>query len=148
MTSPNYAPIQTKDYLSLISQFPSDVPITVLHLLHFHHLAIYPPQSPYAPLSPISGRDAFYQLYVPAGILAAQEADITPGETKLFSGTVMNLRKDNGTPWDVVTMRTYKSFGEYATYQASEMYRIRAVPHREAALKNWEVMVCVEGVHP
>lgn len=60
----------------------------------------------------------------------------------------MNLRKDDDTPWDVVTMRTYRNFEEYVRYQASEMYRENAVPHREAALKGWEVVVCVEGVHP
>ncbi|KAK0113905.1 hypothetical protein ONS95_014148 [Cadophora gregata] len=148
MSAPTYTPIQTKNHLSLIDQFPSNTPITVLHLLHFHPVALYPASSPHASLPPISGRDAFYTRYVPAGILAAQECGITPGETKFFSGTVMSLLRDSETPWDVVTMRTYRSFEEYARYQASELYRENAVPHREAALKGWEVLVCVEGVHP
>ncbi|PVH87800.1 hypothetical protein DL98DRAFT_525091 [Cadophora sp. DSE1049] len=148
MADLTYTPIKTKDYLSLLDQFPRDTPITVLHLLHFHPIAIYPQSSPHASLPSISGRDAFYTRYVPAGILAAQEAHITPGETKFFSSTVMNLLLQNDTPWDVVTVRTYRNFEEYARYQASDMYKEMAVPHRDAALKGWEVVVCVEGVHP
>ncbi|GAB1316444.1 hypothetical protein MFIFM68171_06654 [Madurella fahalii] len=49
----------------MINQFPENVPIVVIHYLRFHPVAVYPPDSPFANLEPVSGRDAFYKRYAP-----------------------------------------------------------------------------------
>ncbi|KAB2098609.1 hypothetical protein AG0111_0g13160 [Alternaria gaisen] len=140
-----YTPIKTKDCLSLVDKFPANTPITVVHMLQFHDVAKYPPSSPHASLAPVSGREAFYQRYMPAGAAAAQEVGITAAETRFFFTSVANLLPHNGNvAWDVVAARRYRSFGEYARYQASEAYTTNAVPHRDAALKNWSLVACLE----
>jgi hypothetical protein len=144
----SHNPLKTKDYLSLVNQFPDNVPITVVHMLRFHLTAIYPPSSPYFTLEPISGRNAFYQRYVPAGSAAAQEVGINPAETLFFSTSVTNLLLHNDIPWDAVAVRKYASFADYARYQASEAYVERAVPHRDAALRDWSLVVCIEEKSP
>ncbi|KAH7369646.1 hypothetical protein BKA65DRAFT_544376 [Rhexocercosporidium sp. MPI-PUGE-AT-0058] len=148
MTQLPRTPIKTKDYLSMIVQFPANVPVTVIHMLRFNATATYPPSSPHASLEPMTGREVFYQRYVPAGNVAVQEAGIMPAETRFFSASVINLLQHNDVPWDVITMRRYESFAEYARYQASKGYVENAVPHREAALLDWSLVACVEGEHP
>ncbi|CAM1505784.1 Fc.00g114210.m01.CDS01 [Cosmosporella sp. VM-42] len=148
MASTTYSPVRTKDYLSLVNSFPENVPVTVMHMLRFNPTAIYPPSSPHATLPPISGRDAFYQRYIPAGTAAAQEVGIKAGESRFFSTRVTNLLIHNDVPWDVVAVRTYASFAEYAGYQASKEYQENAVPHRNAALMDWSLVACVEDEYP
>ena len=145
MADSTHTPVKTKDYLSLVNQFPDNVPVTLIHMLHFNATAIYPPSSPYASLEPVSGRDVFFQRYMPAGSAAAQEVDIAPAETRLFSASVTNLLLHaDSVPWDVVAVRRYQSFTDYARYQASEAYKQRAMPHRDAALRDWSLVACVE----
>ncbi|KAF7553297.1 hypothetical protein G7046_g7131 [Stylonectria norvegica] len=148
MSTQTHSPVRTKDYLSLVGRFPENVPVTVVHHLRFNPTAIYPPSSPHAALPPISGRDAFYQRYIPAGTAAAQEVGIKAGESRFFSTTVTNLLVHNDIPWDVVAIRTYASFYEYAGYQASKAYQENAVPHRDAALIDWSLVACVEDEYP
>ena len=148
MASSSYTPIKTKDYLSLVEQFPENIPITVIHMFRFNLTAIYPPSSPHASLERISGYDAFYQRYVPAANAAAQEVGITPAETRFYSTSVTNLLFYNDIPWDIVTARRYESFADYAKYQASKAYTEKAVPHRDAALKDWSLVACIEGEPP
>ncbi|PVI02176.1 hypothetical protein DM02DRAFT_613140 [Periconia macrospinosa] len=144
MADTSYTPIKTKDYLSLVGKFPDNAPITVVHMLQFNDVAIYPESSPHASLDPVSGRDAFYHRYIPAGAAAAQEVGITPAETRFFLTTVVNLLPHNDVAWDVVAARRYQSFSDYARYQASEAYTKNAVPHRDAALKNWSLVACLD----
>jgi hypothetical protein len=141
-------PLKSKNYLSLVDQFPENVPVTVVHMLRFNKTAIYPPSSPFASLEPISGRDAFFQRYVPAGQAAAQELGIKPAESRFFSTSVKNLLPHNDIPWDVVTARQYASFADYARYQFSKSYTEQAVPHREAALRDWSLVACNEDESP
>ena len=145
MADSTHTPIKTKDYLSLVNQFPGNVPVTVIHMLRFNTTAIYPPSSPHAHLERVSGRDVFFQRYMPAGSAAAQEVGISPAETRLFSTSVTNLLlHDDSIPWDVVAVRKYQSFKDYARYQASEAYKEKAMPHRDAALRDWSLVACVE----
>ena len=145
MADSTHTPIKTKDYLSLLNQFPDNVPITVIHLLRFNTTAIYPPSSPHASLEPISGRDVFFNRYMPAGSAALQEVGIAPAETLLFSTSVTNLLLHNDSiPWDLVAVRKFQSFKDYARYQTSGAYREKAIPHRDAALRDWSLVACVE----
>lgn len=148
MANSSYTPFKTKDYLSLVGQFPDDKPITVIHMLRFNSTAIYPPSSPYTSLERVSGRDAFYQRYAPAGAAAAREVGIKPAEARFFSASVTNLLLHNDIPWDIVTARKYESFADYARYQASTEYKERAVPHRDAALRDWSLVACIEEEPP
>ncbi|EXJ57875.1 uncharacterized protein A1O5_12433 [Cladophialophora psammophila CBS 110553] len=142
------SPLKTKEYLAMIGDFPDNVPVTVIHMLRFNEQAIYPPSSPHASLEPTSGRDAFWKRYVPAGNTAAQKLGIKPAETLFFSDTVTNLLQHNDIPWDVVTARKYESFAVYARYQKSMEYSEWAAPHRDAALKDWSLVACIQGELP
>ena len=97
-TNVSHVPIKMKDYLSLAHQFPDNVPITVIQMFRFNSTAIYPSSLPFAPLEPISGRDAFSQHHVPAANAAAQRVSITPAETSFFSIPVTNLLLHNHIP--------------------------------------------------
>ncbi|KAM7213187.1 hypothetical protein V8F06_011443 [Rhypophila decipiens] len=137
-------PLKSKDYPSLVDQFPENVPVTVVHMIRFKATAVYPPSSPFASLVPITGRDAFFQRYIPAGEAAVEKVGIKPAETRFFSTTVTNLLPHNDIAWDLVAARQYASFADYARYQFSNEYTSEAVPHREAALEEWSLVTCVE----
>ncbi|KAK3386465.1 hypothetical protein B0H63DRAFT_136865 [Podospora didyma] len=148
MATATASSFKTKDYLSLVGQFPENVPVVVIHFLRFHPVAIYPPDSPFASLEPISGRDAFYKRYAPAGTAAAKEVGIAPGESRFFSASVTSLLLHSDVPWDIVTARKFASFADYAKYQASKQYQENAVPHRDAALQDWSLVACIEEEPP
>ncbi|KAJ4386152.1 hypothetical protein N0V93_009045 [Gnomoniopsis smithogilvyi] len=149
MDTSSYKPITTKDYLSLVEQFPPNVPVILIHMLRFHDMAIYPPSSHHASLEPMTGRDAFYKRYVVAGNAAAHEIGIKPAETKFYSTSITSLLLGhNDIPWDVVTARKFASFEEYARYQMSRPYLENAVPHRDAALRDWSLVALVEEEPP
>lgn len=142
-------PIQTKDYLSLIDKFPPNVPVTLVHMLQFHDTATYPPSSPYASLEPMTGRDAFYKRYVVCGNAAAREVGITPAKTLFYSTSVTSLLfGHNDVLWDVITARKFSSFEEYARYQTSRAYVDNAIPHRDAALRDWSLVAFAEEEPP
>lgn len=136
------SPIKTKDYLSMVGDFPENEPVAVVHMLCFNEIATYPSTSPHASAKPISGRDAFWELYVPAGNRVAEQLGVKAAETLFFSNSVVNLLQHNDVKWDVVTVRKYESFAEYARYQKSKGYLEQAAPHRDAALKNWSLVAC------
>lgn len=142
MATSLHSPIRTKDYLSMVGDFSNDEPVAVVHMLCFNETAIYPPNSPHTSAKSISGRDAFWNLYVPAGNRVAEQLGVKPAETLFFSQSVANLLQHNDVKWDVVTVRKYESFAEYARYQKSKEYLDQAAPHRDAALKNWSLVAC------
>ena len=145
MADSSHTPIKTKDYLTLVNQLPDNVPVTVIHMLRFTTTAIYPPSSLYKSLEPLSGRDVFFNRYIPAGSAAAQATGIVPAETRFFSASVTNLLFHNDSiPWDVVAVRNNQTFKDYARYQASEAYKEKAMLHRDAALRDWSLVACVE----
>ena len=126
----------------MVGDFPDSKPVAVVHMLCFNETAIYPSNSPHASAKPTSGRDAFWERYVPAGNRVAEQLGVKPAETLFFSQSVANLLHHNYVNWDVVTVRKYESFAEYARYQKSREYLDQAAPHRDAALKNWSLVAC------
>lgn len=148
MAMSSHIPIKTKDYVSLVGEIPDNEPVTIIHMLRFNPMAVYPASSADASSEPISGSDAFFKRYVPAGNIALGEVGIQPAETRFFSKCVTNLLVHNDIPWDVVAVRKYETFADYAKYQTSKAYIENAVPHRDAALRDWSLVACIEEDFP
>lgn len=145
-------PLITKDYNAISNSFPNDKPVTVIHLMRFNAVANYPVTSPHHPTrtgqEQRSGREAFFDHYLPAAERAVVASAIPPPTTHFFSTSVTSLLPHSDIPWDVSAVRQFSSFAAYTAYQTSREYVEDAAPHRAAALADWTLVACIQGSFP
>ena len=113
---------------------PADTPIYMLNLLRYRAQADYG-QHPTA--APCSGREAYFQRYVPAF------AQVTAGDgiKPFWVGTVLaQLVAPPGEHWDDVAIVEYPSFAVFQRMIESPAYQAKAEPHRRAALEDWRLI--------
>ena len=109
-------------------------PVFMLNLLRYNERATYGDNSGF---EPCSGRDAYFQRYVPAFGALAEGTGIKPvwiGE--VFAGVVAPADER----WDNVAVVEYPSFDAFRTLVESEAYKAKAHPHRMAALADWRLI--------
>jgi hypothetical protein len=144
--------LTTKDYSAISTSFSDDKPVIVIHLMRFNAVANYPVTSPHHPTrlgqKQRSGREAFFDHYLPAAQRAVVASAISPPTTHFFSTSVTSLLPHNDIPWDVSAVRQFSSFAAYTKYQTSQVYVEEAAPHRAAALADWTLVACVESNFP
>ena len=108
-------------------------PVSMVNLIRYREQALYDG----AAYTPCSGREAFFQRYVPAfGAIATK---IAPGSFKLtFYGAVhAALVAPAGESWDNVAIAEYSSFDALRSIIESREFIEVATPHRLAALEDW-----------
>ena len=112
----------------------SGKPIFMLNLLRYNAQARYPDG---AGLAPCSGREAYFQRYVPAFGKLAEGTGIKP----FWIGNVLaGIVAPAGEQWDDVAIVEYPSFDAFRTLVESDAYRKEADPHRAAALADWRLI--------
>ena len=112
----------------------TDQPIFMLNLLRYNAQARYGDD---AGFPPCSGREAYFQRYVPAFGALADGTGIRPS----YIGTVLaGIVAPDGENWDDVAIVEYPSFDAFRTLVESDDYRSKADPHRVAALADWRLI--------
>ena len=126
--------------LAAASVLPEDVPIIMLNLLRYREHAEYGERTDVAPCS---GREAYFQHYIPAFNKIASANSIT---TNIFYyGTVLaSLVAPADEPWDDVALVEYPSFAAFRRIAESREYAVEAAHHRRAALENWRLVATIK----
>lgn len=112
----------------------ADQPIFMVNLLRYNEQATYGAD---ANLPPCSGREAYFQRYVPAFGELAEGTGVRPvwvGHG--FAGIVAPAEER----WDDIAIVEYPSFAVFRALVESDVYRIKADPHRAAALADWRLI--------
>jgi uncharacterized protein (DUF1330 family) len=111
-----------------------DGPVFMVNLLRYKKHAEY--DNP-ADGAPCSGREAYFQRYVPAfnNIAANENVKV------FFVGNVYStLVAPEGEQWDDVAIVEYPSFAAFRRITECAAYHATAAPHRNAALENWRLL--------
>lgn len=109
-------------------------PVFMLNLLRFRDQALYAPDFD-AP--PCSGREAFYERYVPGfRRLAAGRA-----VSRVFAGPVLApIVAPEGAAWEIGALNEYADFGTFRAIVDTDAYRREVEPHRLAALADFRLL--------
>jgi len=120
--------------LSASNTDTDDSPVFMVNFLRFKEHAEYddPAQG-----TPCSGREAYFQRYIPVfRNIAASE-----GINVFFVSDVQSiLVAPEGELWDVVGIVEYPSFAAFRRITECAAYYADALPHRDAALENWRLI--------
>lgn len=126
--------IQPDDLAAAAAAFPHDVPLVMINLLRFRDRALYPQSSD---LEPCTGREAYFDRYVPAFGETVQP--FGPTEV-LFAGDVhTRLVGPTTETWDAVAVVRYADFTVFHRLVTDAAYLDQAEPHRSAALADWRL---------
>lgn len=128
--------------LAAASAIPADSPIYLVNLLRYRDQADYGEP---ATAAPCSGREAYFQRYVPAF------ANVTKGDgiKPFWIGKVLaQLVAPPGEHWDDVAIVEYPSFAVFQRMIESPAYRAEAEPHRRAALADWRLIPTAKADMP
>lgn len=133
----------TPDVLeALSSAVPAGRPIFMVNLLRYNDQADYGADRD---LPPCSGREAYFQRYVPAFGALAAGTGITPFWVgNVLGGVVVPADED----WDDVAIVEYPSFQVFRTLIESDGYKAEADPHRAAALADWRLIATSKAELP
>ena len=109
-------------------------PIFMVNLLRYNEHADYGGRGDFPPCS---GREAYFERYVPAFGELAQGTGI-----KLFwvGHVLAGIVAPAGERWDDVAVVEYPSFDAFRTLVESDAYKAKADPHRVAALADWRLI--------
>lgn len=111
----------------------SGKPIFMVNLLRYNERADYRD----ATFPPCSGREAYFQRYVPAFSEVAGATGIKPFWVgKALAGIVAPADER----WDDVAIVEYPSFEAFKSLVESDAYKAKADPHRAAALADWRLI--------
>lgn len=120
----------------------NDQPIFMLNLLRYNDQTTYAAGSGFAPCS---GREAYFQRYVPAFGELAKGTGIKPFWIgNVFAGVVAPA----GERWDDVAIVEYPSFDAFRKLVESDAYKTMANPHRLAALADWRLIATSQADLP
>ena len=117
-------------------------PVQMVNLIRYNQQAAYDVGST---LPPCSGREAYFQKYLPA--FAEVAGKVAPGEhfTPIFLGNVAStLIGAPGEAWDDVALVEYSSFETLRKIIASREYESLAAPHRRASLADWRFLAATK----
>ena len=115
-----------------------NTPFVMLNLLRYKEQADYGAGSEHAPCS---GREAYYQRYVPAFATIAAKSENTRNFKPAFVGSVLHtLVNSPDEPWDDIVLVEYGNYAAFRTVAESAEYERDAAPHRRAALANWRLI--------
>lgn len=132
----------TKDALdAAAAASPADQPIFMVNLLRFNAQAIYTGNAK----TPCSGREAYFERYVPIFGEVAAGTGIKP----LWIGQVLaGIVAPADEEWDNVAVVEYPSFDAFRELIESDAYKARADPHRVAALADWRLITTSRMILP
>lgn len=125
---------------------PEGVPIFMLNLLRYRERADYRGRAGQAPCS---GREAYFQRYVPAFNEAAARVEATDEIKILFVGSALaGVVAPPGERWDDVAVVEYANFAAFQRVVGSPAYEVEAAFHRTAALADSRLIAMVKMALP
>ena len=134
----NFTELNDQDIAKGAAAIPEDTPFVMLNLLRYKQKADYGDDSE---LPACSGKEAYYQRYVPAFAKIAAKSENTKNFKPAFVGSVLaSLVGSEDEPWDDVVLVEYGNYAAFREVAESPDYEREAAPHRRAALENWRLI--------
>ena len=120
-------------------------PIQMVNFLRYFQDAHYPASNE---LPPCSGREAYYQRYIPE--FAKVASKVAPGSFSItFVGNVQAaLVAPAAERWDDIAIIEYLSIEAFRDIVESAHYLSNADPHRRAALEDWRLIATTKASLP
>lgn len=133
--------INSADLSAASERIPKDEPIFMLNLLRFRERADYGGR---ADAAPCSGREVYFQRYVPDFNRVAAALGID-GINIFYAGEVVSLPvAPPDEKWDVVAVVEYPNFAAFRRLVESSEYISEADSHRAAALADWRLIAATK----
>ena len=126
-----------KAALDEASRTVGDGPVVMVNLLWFRDKPEYPPG--FEGAKP-DARSAYYEGYVDAFRVVAQEVSVTP-EVVYVGQNLSGVLAGPDDDWEEIVLVRYQTFGDLRKMIESETYARIANPHRKAAIANWRFFV-------
>lgn len=124
---------------------PEDSPFHMVNLLRYREHADYGDRTD---IEPCSGREAYYQRYLPA-FNHVTVADGIEGIKVFWIGAVLaRVVAPSDEQWDDVAIVEYPSFAAFRRVTESPTYGAEAAPHRKAALEDWRLIATASVTLP
>ena len=134
----NLTELNAQDIAKGASAISEDTPFVMLNLLRYKKQADYGDSTEFPPCS---GKEAYYQRYVPAFAKVAAKSENTKNFKPAFVGSVLaSLVGSEDEPWDDVVLVEYGNYAAFREVAESDDYEREAAPHRRAALENWRLI--------
>ena len=127
---------------AIAAAVPAGQPLLMVNLLRYNDQAAYPEGSD---ATPCSGREAYFQRYVPAFGAIADGTGIKPFWVGNVLGSVVAPAEE---AWDDVAIVEYPSLDAFRQLVEGERYKMEADPHRRAALADWRLIATVKADLP
>lgn len=124
---------------------PAASPLLMVNMLRYRERADYGDRTDVAPCS---GREAYFQRYLPAFNQVAAAEGIT-GIAPVWVGTVLaRVVAPPDEQWDDVAIVEYPNVAAFRRVVESPRYNADAAPHRQAALDDWRLTATVRMILP
>ena len=130
--------IDTEAVLSAADVISKDVPIFMINLLRYKEQADYGERTDFPACS---GREAYFQRYVPAFNKVAMSERIEEIKVFFVGDVLAHLVAPSDEQWDDVAIVEYPDFAAFRRLIESRQYASEADYHRKAALEDWRLIV-------
>lgn len=135
--------IDLDNLLAAAGIIPENAPILMLNLLRYKEHADYGEDTQ---VNPCSGREAYFQRYVPAfNKIASGIKGIQPF---WIGNALTSLVAPVDESWDDVALVEYPNFAAFRAVVESVAYKSEAAHHRLAALDNWRLIATIKADLP
>ncbi len=120
-------------------------PVHMVNLVRYRAQADYSEQTRFPPCS---GRDAYFQRYVPAFAKVAETVGSSAFTVFLLGSVQATLVAPVGEAWDDIAIVEYPSFEALRRILDDPRYEAEAAPHRRAALEDWRFIATLKADLP
>ena len=129
--------IEKEAVLAAADRIPEDAPVFMLNLLRYKEQADYGEQTN---LAPCSGREAYFQRYLPAFNKIASSEGVEGIKVFYVGSVTARLVAPSDEKWDDVAIVEYPNFAAFRRVSESPQYATEADTHRRAALEDWRLI--------
>ena len=129
--------INSEDVIAAADAIPADSPIFMLNMLRYREQADYGERTDVAPCS---GREAYFQHYVPAFNNVAASEGIEEIKVFYLGAVLAHMVAPSEERWDDIVIVEYPNFAAFRRLTESPQYAAEAAHHRTAALEDWRLI--------
>ena len=127
--------LSSEALLAAARVIPVDQPVFMVNLVRYKERADYGGEHPDLP--PCSGREAYFQRYVPAFTQVVAVLRLEGIKPVWLGGVLATLVVPSAERWDHLVIVEYPTYATLRKLLESPEYRTQADPHRRAALADW-----------
>ncbi|MFK3690779.1 hypothetical protein ACI2J4_10875 [Agrobacterium tumefaciens] len=122
------------EILSEAAERLGNEPVVMINLLRFREKPLY--EVGFDDGAKLTSRSAYYEGYAQAFQQIAAKLGVT-SERVYIGSQAMTLVSNEDEQWDDIVIVRYRSFADLRSIIEHRDYKLKAEPHRQAAVKCW-----------